>query len=113
MAEEKKITWWEYLLKETYLSLMGSPEAAKLIRGFNKQRKLEKLEKKLANPKPENRATVEKEILLVKAKYWWWSKSFKEQLAMEKEAKRLGIALDDYLIGEYKKAVKLQKQGVS
>ncbi|MCL4373904.1 hypothetical protein M1367_03450 [Candidatus Marsarchaeota archaeon] len=71
------------------------------------QDKVEKLEKKLANSRPRDKDKIGREILLVKAKYWWPSKSFKEQLAMEKEAKRLGIKLDDYLIDEYKKAIKL------
>ncbi len=108
MAEGKKITWWEYLLKGTYFGLMGMKEAADLRRAWIAQKQLEKLEKKLTKAKPEDKAKIEREILLVKAKYWWWKKSFKEQLAMEKEAKRLGIALDDYLIEEYKKAVKSQ-----
>jgi hypothetical protein len=109
MAEGKKITWKEFLIKGLYYDLMGSSEAAKLLRQFNEQRQLEKLEKKLAKAKPEDKAKIEREILLVKAKYWWWRKSFKEQWAMEKEAKRQKIKLDDYLIEEYVKTIKPQK----
>ncbi len=109
MAEGRKIKYWEVVLKGTYLSLMGSPEASKLMREYGEQKKLEKLEKKLANSESADRAKIEKEILLVKARYWWSAKSFKEQLAIEKEAKRLGIKLDDYLIEEYGKMVKSQK----
>ena len=105
MAENKKLTLAKYTLLETYYSLMGSPEAAKLMREYGKQRQLEKLEKKLANSKSEDKYKIKREILLVKAKHWWSSKSFKEQWAMEKEAKRLGIKFDDYLIEEYKKAI--------
>lgn len=106
MTENKKLKYWKVVMKGTYLSLMGSPEAAKLMREYGKQRQLEKLEKKIANSKSEDKDKIKREILLVKAKYWWSSKSFKEQWAMEKEAKRLGIKLDDYLIEEYKKAIK-------
>ena len=71
--------------------------------------KVENLEKKLSGSKPEEKLKIKREILLLKARYWWSVKSFKEQFAIEKEAKRQNIKLDDYLIEEYGKMVKSQK----
>ena len=111
MVEQKKLKYWEVVLKETYLSLMGSPEAAKLMREYGKQSKLEKLEKKLAKSRPEDKDKIRREILFVKAKFWWSRKGLKEQWILEKRAKQLGIKLDDYMIGEYTKTIKSQGTG--
>ena len=46
MAEDKKLTFWKVVLKGMYLSLMGSPEARKLLKEYGEQVKAEKLRKK-------------------------------------------------------------------
>lgn len=46
MAEEKKLKYWKVISKGTYLSLMGSPEAKKLIQKYGEQVRAEKLHKK-------------------------------------------------------------------
>ena len=48
MAEEKKLTWKEYLLKGLYYDLVGSPKGMKLMKQFQEQRRQEKAEKQLA-----------------------------------------------------------------
>ena len=46
MAEEKKLKYWKVISKGTYPSLMGSPEAKKLIQKYGEQVRAEKLHKK-------------------------------------------------------------------
>ena len=46
MAEDKKLTHLQAVLKETYLSLMGSPEAKRFWLEWKEQEKAEKLRKK-------------------------------------------------------------------
>ncbi len=108
MAEDK-VPLWKAAISDSILGTLFPEWALKIQDQWKKQTfqdKVRKLEEKLAKAKPKDRSKIERKILLFKAKQWWFSKPFKEQLAMEKEAKRLKIKLDDYLI-EYKKAIKL------
>ena len=59
MVEEKKLKYWKVVLKGTYLSLMGSPEARKLMQEYGEQVRTEKLRKKLL-ARQEKRRTVQK-----------------------------------------------------
>ena len=106
MGAKKRIPLWKQVIAGSILGTL-EPDWAYQIREQWKQQvirdKIDKLEKKLAESKPENRLKIEREILLIKAKHWEYGKSFKEQWAIEKEAKRRGIKVDDYLIEEYKK----------
>jgi hypothetical protein len=58
MTEKKRIRYWDFILKETYLSLMGSPEARKLMQEYGNQIRAEKL---LAQQAKQNAKALEKE----------------------------------------------------
>lgn len=111
METKNRIPFWKATLALTSLgSLM--PNQVWILRQWRKQvaeDKVENLEKKMLVSTPEEKLKIKREILLLKARYWWRAKSFKEQFAIEKEAKRRNIKLDDYLIEEYGKMVKSQK----
>ena len=59
MVEEKKLTHLQAVLKETYLSLMGSAEAKRFWKEWKEQEKAEKLRKKLL-ARQEKRRTAQK-----------------------------------------------------
>jgi hypothetical protein len=85
MAERKKLPLAKYMLLSTYYTLIGDRRKAW---DMMLERRQQRMQEKLAKAKPEDRPKIEREILLFKAKQLWLSKPFKEQLAMEKEAKR-------------------------
>jgi hypothetical protein len=105
MAEDK-VPLWKAAIAGSILGTLFPEWAMKIQNQWKEQvfqDKVRKLEEKLAKAKPKDKPKMEREILLFKAKHWWLRKPFKEQWAMEKGAKRLGIKLDDYLIEEYTK----------
>ncbi len=112
MEAKKRIPLWKVALANSIAGTLA-PDWARGVRVQLREQvaedKIKKLEKKLTNSTSEEKSKIEKEILLFKARKWWGSKSFKEQWAMEKEAKRQKIKLDDYLIEEYVKTIKSQK----